>query len=108
MTATLPVTLFLEGLAVIAYSRWRKKPLFPLLLTGSAANLVTQSFLWIVLNVFFQHYLAALILAEILIWLIESVLLFSVPANRLCGRQAVLLSLGMNLTSFVLGWYLPA
>lgn len=108
MTASLLVTLFLEGLVISAYSLWRKKPLLSLLLTGSAANLITQTLLWMVLNVFFQHYLAALILAEILIWLIESVLLALVPSNRLSVSQAILLSLGMNLTSFTLGWYLPA
>jgi hypothetical protein len=68
---------------------------------------MTQSFLWVVLNIFFQHYLIVLIMAEILIWIMESVLLYSVAANRLRFTDAILLSLSMNLVSLTLGWFLP-
>jgi hypothetical protein len=89
------------------YSLWRKKPAGAILITGVFANLITQSFLWVVLNLFFPHYLITLFLAEILIWMIESLLLYSVPANRLRLADAILLSLSMNLASFALGWFLP-
>ena len=45
--------------------------------------------------------------SEVLIWGIESILLYSVPANQLPFKDAVLLSLSMNLTSFAIGWFLP-
>jgi hypothetical protein len=63
--------------------------------------------LWIALNLFFQNYLVTLFLSEILIWIAESLLLYSIPANQLSIKEAILLSLEMNLTSFTLGWFLP-
>ena len=107
MINTLLVTIIVEGAAGLGYSLWRKKPVTAILVTGIFANLITQSFLWVVLNLFFQRYLISLLLAEILIWMIESFLLYSVPVNRLRFSEALLLSLGMNLASFTPGWFLP-
>lgn len=94
-------------MVAIGYSFWRKKPIPPILVTSVSMNLITQSFLWFALNFFFQYYLIVLFVAEILIWMIESLLLYSVRLNRLRFREATLLSLGMNLTSFGFGWFLP-
>jgi hypothetical protein len=104
---TLLITILVEGVVVLAYSLWRKKSVPSLLITSLSANLITQLFLWLLLNLFFQHYLIALFGAEILIWIMESVFLYSISANRLCFTDAQLLSLSMNLASFVLGWFLP-
>jgi hypothetical protein len=105
--ATLLITIVTEGALVLGYSLWRRKPAVPILLTSIFANLFTQSLLWIGLNLFFQYYLLILFVAEIFIWAIESVLLYRVPANQLKLREAVFLSLIINLTSFGLGWLLP-
>jgi hypothetical protein len=59
------------------------------------------------LNLFFQRYLIALLVSEMLIWVIEGLLLSIVPANRLRFMEAVFLSLSMNLASFALGWIMP-
>ena len=91
----------------MVYSLSNKKPVQPILLTSIGGNLITQSFLWAVVNLFFQHYLIAFILSELLIWMVESALLYYIPANRLQIAGAMLLSLGMNLTSLVVGWFLP-
>jgi len=107
LIATLLITIIIEGLVVIRYSVGRKKTVRPILVTSVCANLITQSLLWIVLNFFFQHYLAALSIAEILIWMIESILLYSIPSNQLRFTEAMLLSLLMNLASLALGWLLP-
>ena len=107
MIVTLFITILVEGAIVIGYSIWLKKTLGPILFTSILANLITQSLLWVVLNQFYQHYLITLLIAEILIWMIESVLLYYVPANWLRFTDAILLSLSMNLTSFALGWFLP-
>jgi hypothetical protein len=107
LTLTLLITLLVEGAIVSGYSIWRKKPVRSILFTSVVANLITQSMLWIVLNLFFQHYLVALLIAEVLIWMIESLLLYRFPANQLGLPEAVLLSLLMNLASFVVGWFLP-
>jgi hypothetical protein len=104
---TLLFTIVIEGVVVIGYSIWHRKPTAPILLTSIFANLITQSLLWIGLNLFFHYYLATLFVAEILIWMIESVLLHFFPANRLGLTESILLSLIMNLASFGVGWFLP-
>jgi hypothetical protein len=104
---TLLITIIVEGAVAIGYALWRKKPVPPILITSVCINLITQSFLWIGLYLFFRHYLLTLFIAEFLIWMFESVLLHSVPAGQLRLTDAMLLSLGMNLASLALGWFLP-
>lgn len=107
MIFTLGITIIVEGAVALGYSLWREKPVRPILFTSIIANLVTQSLLWVVLNLFFRQYLIVLIIAEILIWFIEGLLLYLVPANRLDLQEAVIFSFTMNLASFALGWFLP-
>lgn len=101
------ITLLTESLVVIGYSHWGKKPVKTILPTSIFGNLVTQSLLWILLNLFFRQYLITLLIAELLIWLLESFLLYSIRPNSLDLKEATLLSLGMNAASFGLGWFLP-
>jgi Na+/melibiose symporter-like transporter len=108
LISTLLITLIIESAVVIGYSLLRKRPIQPILSTSLCVNLITQSLLWIALNVFFRHYLIALLMSEIAIWVIESFLLYFVPGNQLGFIEATLLSLSMNLASFALGWYMPA
>jgi hypothetical protein len=107
LIATLFITIITESLVVTGYSGWRRKPAFPILCTSVCINIFTQSILWLILNLFFRHYLVALLVAEVLIWGIESILLYAIPANQLQFKEAILLSLGMNLFSFMFGWFLP-
>ena len=107
MIDTLLVTIAVESVIAITYSLWRRKPVLFILITTILANVFTQSLLWIALNVFFQHYLVTLFIAEFFIWILESILLFGFKPNRLTFKEALLLSLIMNLLSFALGWYLP-
>lgn len=107
MIVTLVITLIIESVVIIGFSHWANKPVKPILFTSICGNLITQSMLWIALNLFFQNYLVTLFLSEILIWIAESFLLYSIPANHLDFKEAILLSLGMNLTSLTLGWFLP-
>jgi hypothetical protein len=107
VTYTLFFTIAIESVVVTGYSIRQKKPIVPILLTSIFANLITQSLLWIGLYLFFQHYLLTLFVAEILIWIIESVLLYLISANHLDLKESALLSLMMNLISFGIGWFLP-
>jgi hypothetical protein len=104
---TLLFTLLIEGIVATGYSVWRHKPLASILFTSVVGNLITQSFLWIALSLFFRHYLVTLLAAEVLIWIAESILLYCVRANRLGFADSSFLSLIMNLSSFGLGWFLP-
>ena len=107
MILTLSITIVVEGVVVLGYSLWRRKPFFPILFTSICGNLITQSLLWIALNIFYRRYLISLSAVELLIWMIESILLYAVPANRLRFTDAIALSLSMNIISFALGWFLP-
>jgi hypothetical protein len=107
MISTLVITVIVEGVIVIVYATWRKKPLISLLVTSIFANLVTQSVLRIALTLSFRSYLSTLAFAEIGIWLLESLILYGIPSNRLKFSEALFLSLLMNLSSLALGWFLP-
>ena len=107
MIATLAITIIIEGAVVTAYAIWRKKPLYHLLFSSICANLLTQVFLWAVLSIFPQAYLISLIIAEFCIWGIEAMILYLYRPNQLTLREAILLSLVMNLASFSIGWFLP-
>ncbi|MDO8755236.1 MAG: hypothetical protein Q7J80_15170 [Anaerolineales bacterium] len=107
MIETLAVTILVEGVIGLAYSLLQKRSPGPILVTSFIANLITQSLLWMALNIFFQHYLIALWIAEFFIWLVESVLFFVFRWNQLTFRESLFLSLLMNLSSFGIGWLLP-
>ena len=97
----------MEGVVVLAYCIGRRKPLLSLLVTSVVANVITQALLWIMLHVFFHYYLAALLISEIFIWLLESILIYFPNQDQLTLRNAILLSLCMNALSFGVGWLLP-
>lgn len=107
MILTLTLTIIVEGVVIFAYCIWRREPLLSILITSVAANIVTQSMLWVVLNIFFRYYLATLLICEVFIWLFESVLIYLPNKNQLTVKTAVVLSLAMNAISFGLGWFLP-
>jgi hypothetical protein len=44
---------------------------------------------------------------EVLIWIIESILLYHFAANQLGMWEATFLSLFMNAASLAVGWFLP-
>jgi hypothetical protein len=107
LIATLLITILVEAVVLTGYCLWSKKPIFVLLIASVFVNLITQSFLWIILSLFFQHYLLALAAAEILVWVAEGTLLYSIPVNRLGLTEAFILSLSMNAASLAMGWFLP-
>jgi hypothetical protein len=104
---TLAITILVEGMVCLGYSIWRRKPNGSIFITSIFINLITQSLLWITLNLFYNHYLITLCVAEIFIWVIESFVLYGLRFNQLKVREAFVLSLMMNLSSFGVGWFLP-
>ena len=107
MIKTLAITILVEGAIGISYSIWQKKPVGSILITSVFANVITQSLLWIVLNIFFQHYLMIMLIAEFLIWILEGILLYMFRSNQLSFMESLFLSFVMNLSSFAMGWWLP-
>jgi hypothetical protein len=104
---TLSITLLIEGALAFAYARWRKKPAGRLLLAGALGNIITQTLLWGAFLLFPAHYLAMLLTSEAVIWLLEAAVYASFPGLPLTWREAAWLSLGLNLASFGVGWFLP-
>jgi uncharacterized membrane protein len=100
-------TLLVEGIVVFIYSVALKRPAGGLLRASFIVNVFTQVMLWITLNLFFRYYLATLAIAEVVIWLVESVLLVRLSNEQLSLRSAIFLSFCMNLASFGVGWFLP-
>ena len=107
MIETLSITLLVEGVVCLGYSIWRRKPSGSIFITSIFINLISQSFLWVALSLFYQHYLVVLLVAEISIWVIESFMLYGLRFNQLKIREAFVLSLMMNLSSFGVGWFMP-
>jgi hypothetical protein len=104
---TLSITILVEGLICLGYSIWQRKPIGSIFTTSVFVNLITQSLLWVVLSLLYQHYLMVLLIAETLIWAMEGYLLYGLRFNHLKLREAFFLSLMMNLSSFGIGWFLP-
>jgi hypothetical protein len=94
-------------LVCLGYTIWGKKPILFILVTSIFANVITQSFLWVVLHIFFQHYRLTLLIAEILIWIAEGIFLYGFRVNQLSLKESLFLSFAMNLSSFGIGLFLP-
>ncbi|MFH1524490.1 MAG: hypothetical protein ABIF04_05965 [Chloroflexota bacterium] len=107
MILSFAITVLIESIVIVGYSYWRRKPLIHFLLSGFFVNLVTQTTLWIFLNIFPDRYLTILLFSESCIWWIEGLVLYFYPYNKLKLGEALALSLGMNLASFAIGWFLP-
>ena len=107
MILSFAITVLIESIVIAGYAYWHRKPLIHLLLSGVFVNLVTQCILWIILNIIPSRYLAVLLVSESYIWWIEGLVLYIYPYNKLKLGEALILSLGMNLASFTVGWFLP-
>ena len=104
---TLVITILIEALLVVWFANYYSKPVSSLLLSSMLANIFTQSLLWLTLAFSPLDYLITLIFTEICIFLIEAFILFIIFTNQLTFRQALVLSLGINLASFTIGWFIP-
>jgi len=107
MIIALLITIVIEGSIDILYCWYKKKPWVSVVMTGLGANLCTQMGLWAVLRFLQGAYLVILIGTEILIWFAEWLCFTVVSHNQLNAREAMLLSLLRNLTSFGIGLILP-
>ncbi len=107
MIATISITVLLESCLLIGYAVWRKKPLIHLLSSEILGNLVTQPLLWIALASFPAYYLSTLLVMELFIIGIEGLIFYFLKYNKLILKEALFLSMTLNLSSFLIGWFLP-
>lgn len=92
---------------MLLYAALQKRPAGILLRASLVANALTQFMLWVALTIFFRHYLITLMVTEIIIWLVESALMYFLAKGQLNPVHAIVLSFFMNGASFVVGWFLP-
>lgn len=106
---TLPITLLLESAAAFVYATVKKHSRVTLLTLVALANLITQPLLWGVVMTRTEagHWLGYIIL-EGLIVVIEAALLYGLRRKAQTFRESVILSLILNVVSFVVGLILPA
>lgn len=104
---TIPLTVVLEGGALVLYA-WRKRISMRWLLPAvCAANLLTQFGLVTMLYQFGELSAAGWLLAEGVIVLVEGVWLSLLFPKTFHLRRALGLSLGLNVFSFLVGLFLP-
>jgi hypothetical protein len=108
MGVALLLTLVVELLAIVIYTRLTQRPLRRLLVVGLIANLVTLPGVWLMAGFGYlllgvEAGLIVLAMAEGLAWLVEAAV-YTV-AGRISFGQALLLSLAANLASLILGLF---
>lgn len=105
---TLPITLGLEAALALLYARLRRHDGLTLMTLTLLVNLITQPLLWIVLvGQSGESLLWVLGLFEVGIVLVEAVLLYLMQGKELPFKEALILSLLLNVDSFVVGLFLP-
>ncbi|MBN1266453.1 MAG: hypothetical protein JXA25_13235 [Anaerolineales bacterium] len=108
LSPTMPLTAIIEGIAALVYATLRKRDRTATLTIVLLANLLTIPVLVISAVLFgFGSFSFVTLAAEILIWLVEAVVLFVLQRRIIKFQEALLLSLGLNLLSFLTGLLLP-
>jgi hypothetical protein len=103
--ALLP-TLLIEVLVVLAYAIVWKRSRLRWATAVVIVNLITQPLLWLVVESFaYGPFLDLLAATEVGVWLLEGVLLFWAQRRAVSFRETLLLSLAMNVASFVVGLF---
>ena len=110
LLATLILTITIEGLVLwlwwrAAVKRGENYPFLPLLVSLTAANLITQILLYVILIIPGNGYWRTLLMVECVILGLEAAALI---AARLPLRLAIRVSLLVNLISFLIGLLVPA
>ena len=100
-------TVLIELLLGLGYALWRKRSLAVILTTILLLNLATQPALWVTISALNSSYSwIAILLAELVVWLAEAVGLYLVQRKSVKFTEMLLLSLVLNLASFLVGLFL--
>ena len=107
ISLSVPLTFLIEGLLVLLYAR-RRAHLPAALLTGALlANLLTQPVFLFLLVFRADWAFLWVVIAELCIWLVEAGVLYLAQRKTLSFKEALVLSLLLNVVSFGLGLLLP-
>jgi hypothetical protein len=104
ISIAVPVTIAIEGLLALLYAILRKRSKITTLTMVSLANLVTVPIFWFSApNTIASNYIIFTIIGEIVIWLMESAILYLTQRDSTRFQEMLLLSLILNGCSFLIG-----
>jgi hypothetical protein len=104
----IPITMAIEVILGLIYSVIRNRSKLTTTTMIILANTITLLPLWsIIRNINGDFQIIFIIIAEILIWLVESVILYLTQRKTIRFREATLLSLILNGISTLIGFFLP-
>ncbi len=102
-----PITLAIEGFLALLYAIFRKRSKITTLTMVALANMITIPILWMGANMLGGENLTLFTaVAEIIIWLVESAILYLTQRDSLPFREALLFSLILNGCSYLIGLFL--
>jgi hypothetical protein len=105
---SLPLTEAIECLLVLIYTHFRKKPRLEGFTIVLLMNLLTQPPLWFALNSISAHHsLLVFAIAEVFIWLFESVIFYLTQRRSYSFKEATGVCLLLNAVSLSIGLILP-
>lgn len=99
----LPLTILIEAVVALVYASLRKRSRLTLLTLVTLANLLTQPALWFVLGYESGVSYGVIGIVEFFIWLVEAVILYLTQRKTLSFKEALGLSLALNVASFLIG-----
>ncbi|OGO18319.1 MAG: hypothetical protein A2Z14_03910 [Chloroflexi bacterium RBG_16_48_8] len=104
----IPITVAAEALLGLLYAVIRKQPKVVTIAMILLANTITLLPLWMIATFIDGDFnLLAIIFTEIIIWLVESAILYLTQRRSIPFWEAAVLSLILNGTSFLMGLFLP-
>ncbi len=105
---TLPITVVIEGVVALIYAHVQKRLRFTLLTLVALVNLITQPFVWFFVMARMERgFSLGLIILELIIVGVEAALLFAVQRKTRAFKECLILSLWLNVASFIVGLLLP-
>jgi len=108
LTSSLVTTLAVELSLGALYMGWRKRPALLVLTVILLLNLLTQPALWVTVSGFSgQDPVLAVLISELVIWLVEAGGLVLAQRKTIGFGEALLVSLILNATSFGVGLLPP-
>jgi hypothetical protein len=101
------IGLVIENVIALIYTKIRNRPRIETLTFVTLANMVTLPALWIAAFYIGGYEFYALLLIEVVIWIVETVILYILQRREIDLKEAALLSLSINGASFLIGLLLP-
>lgn len=101
------IGLVIENVIALIYTKIRSRPKIETLTFVTLANMVTLPALWIAAFYIGGYEFYALLVIEVVIWIVETVILYILQRREIDLKEAALLSLLINGSSFLIGLLLP-